>query len=168
MAFKLRAANESDHDFLYAVIREAFREVAERQYGSWEDLDQRRRFFSKLRRVAYRIIDVNGMPVGLVAATVHEDHVFLDDLAILPEHQNQGIGSAVLLSEVRAAHAIAKPLRLHTPRVNRALSFYARRGFVETGRDEGFVNLERAAQQPVATDERAPSPRSVARSQQNR
>jgi GNAT superfamily N-acetyltransferase len=168
MAFKLRDTKESDHDFLYTVVREAFRDVAERQYGSWDELDQQRRFFSKLRRVAYRIIEVNGILVGLVAATVHEDHVFLDDLAILPEYQNQGIGSAVLLSEVRAAHATGKPLRLHTPRVSRALSFYARHGFVETGHDEGFVNLERAAQQPVAADGHAPSLRSVACPQQNR
>lgn len=142
--FTLRNATESERALVCDILLEAFRDIAERRFGARANVEHRRRLAEKFQRVSYRIIEVEGLAVGVVAASRHHDHVFLDDLAILPRHQSQGIGSAVLQSEVEAAHRRGKPLRLHTPRSGCAVSFYARRGFVETGRSDDFVDFEKA------------------------
>jgi len=142
MNIQLRAATSADHPLLHSLNRAAYEALATRLFGSWDDIAQRARFEEKIQRLPFRIIELEHQPVGAISSSEHEDHVFLDELVILPELQSRGIGSRVLLLELREAHACKKPLRLHTARLNRAQEFYRRHGFVETGRDEMFINME--------------------------
>ena len=143
-SFRIRNAAQSDNVTVRNILLEAFREVAERQFGPRAEVEHRTRLTIKLSRVRYRLIEIGDHAVGVVATSLHDDHVFLDDLAVLPSHQGRGIGSAVLRLEVEHAHRLGKPLRLHTPRVGQAVPFYVRHGFVETGRGEDFVDFENA------------------------
>ncbi len=115
-----------------------------RQHGSWDDEFQQARFGKKLQSVQFRIVLLDNQPVGAVASTEHDDHIFLNELLILPEFQNRGIGSRLLVGELRHADLLGKPIRLHTLRLNRAQDLYKRHGFIETCRDEIYVNMERA------------------------
>jgi GNAT superfamily N-acetyltransferase len=63
-------------------------------------------------------------------------------LQVLPEFQNQGIGSEILSVEVARAEALNKPVRLHVLMQSPARDFYKKNGFVETGSDEVFVDME--------------------------
>jgi ribosomal protein S18 acetylase RimI-like enzyme len=144
-AFTLRPAEAADHEFLQTLIREAFSELVVQQYGPWNDAEQRRRLSEKLRCVAYRIVELDGSRVGAIASTVNADHVFLDDLVILPARQRRGLGAALLRAELAQARALGKPLRLHVPLMSRAVTFYERHGFVEIGRDENYITLESPA-----------------------
>ena len=140
---RTRPATPADHPFLRRLNRAAYEPLATRLFGSWDDAAQQLRFEEKVTRYDLRIIEVNCQAVGAVASSEHEDHVFLHDLMIAPESQSRGIGAAILLGEVEHARSLNKPLRLHTARLNRALQFYRRHGFVETGRDEMFIDMER-------------------------
>jgi len=144
MDLQLRPATVTDHAFLERLNREAYEELVTRQYGSWDDECQRARFGKKLQSVQFRIVLLGNQPVGAVSSTEHDDHILLNELLILPEFQNRGIGSAVLVGEVRHADLLGKPVRLHTLRLNRAQELYKRHGFIETGGDEIFVNMGRA------------------------
>lgn len=97
---------------------------------------------NKLRELHFRILELDGRPIGAVATSEREDHLFLHEMMVLPEHQNRGIGSLVLRLVMGEARELGKPLRLHTARLNRALALYKRHGFVETGRDEMFIRME--------------------------
>lgn len=144
MTIKLRAATPADHQLLHRLNRAAYETLATRLFGSWDDTSQRARLENKIQRFPFRIIELDAQGVGAISSSVYEDHVFLHELVILPELQSRGIGSFVLLLELRDAQALQKPLRLHTARLNRAQEFYRRHGFAETGRDEMFINMESA------------------------
>jgi ribosomal protein S18 acetylase RimI-like enzyme len=141
---QLRPATVGDQPFLQGLYREAYKERVTRQYGSWDDEFQRARFARKLQSVQFRIVALNNQPVGAVSSTEHDDHILLNELLILPEFQNRGIGSRVLIGEIQHADQVGKPIRLHTLRLNRAQELYRRYGFIETGRDETYINMERA------------------------
>lgn len=142
MNLHLRAATPADHPFLRRLNREAYEALAVRLFGSWDDEKQRVRLENKLRDLRFRIIELDAYAVGALASTEREDHVFLNEMLILPAFQGRGIGSVVLRLELRDAQAKGKPLRLHTARLNRAQELYRRHGFRETGRDEMFINME--------------------------
>jgi ribosomal protein S18 acetylase RimI-like enzyme len=142
LQIQIRPSTPADHQFLHRLNRAAYEPLAARLFGSWDESARRARFEDKIQRHEYWIIDLDLQPVGAISSTEHEDHVFLNDLMILPEVQNQGVGSSVLHLELCRGRASGKPLRLHTARLNRAQGFYQRHGFIETGSDEVFINLE--------------------------
>jgi ribosomal protein S18 acetylase RimI-like enzyme len=148
MNLRFRVATTADHPFLRRLDRAAYEPLAVRLFGAWDEAKQRARMDYKLRELRFRIIEQGGRAVGAVATSEHEDHVFLHEMMILPEHQNRGLGSLVLESELRDARALGKPLRLHTARLNRAQELYKRHGFRVTGGDEMFINMESPCPRP--------------------
>ncbi len=143
MSIYLRPALESDQAFLRRLHRAAYEALTVRLYGEWNDGREEERFAAKVQRAAYQVIERGGQRVGAVSRSELDDHIRLYDLMILPAQQRCGIGSQVLLAEVE--RAAGKPLRLHTSVMNDgAQRFYRRQGFVEVGRDEEFVDFERA------------------------
>jgi ribosomal protein S18 acetylase RimI-like enzyme len=80
--------------------------------------------------------------VGVLVLWPHPDHVLVDTLAIAPEEQGGGIGSALLdRAELTAIETGANVVRLYTnAAMTEALAFYPRRGFVELDRrtEQGF------------------------------
>jgi ribosomal protein S18 acetylase RimI-like enzyme len=144
MNLRLRAAKSEDRAFLHELNRLAYEDVVTRQFGVWDDRAQRQRFDSKLQRAAFRIVELAGQPIAAVWSSEHDDHVFLHELLVLPEFQNRGLGSEILRRELARAEAVRKPMRLHTLVLNRAQEFYKRHGFIETGRGDVYVDMERA------------------------
>ncbi|MGT2424712.1 GNAT family N-acetyltransferase [Amnibacterium kyonggiense] len=80
--------------------------------------------------------------VGVLVVWPHPDHLLVDVLAVAPSAQGSGVG-ATLLAHARATAARTgrDRLRLHTNAgMTESLAWYARQGFVETGRgrEDGF------------------------------
>lgn len=79
-------------------------------------------------------------PIGRLYVDRRADEIRVVDIALLPEHRRQGIGSALLeniLAEAAAAH---KPVRIHVEKFNPALRLYQRLGFHQV-RDTGVYFL---------------------------
>jgi ribosomal protein S18 acetylase RimI-like enzyme len=62
-----------------------------------------------------------------------ETEVLLKFIEVLPEYQNQGIGTAVIKSVLEQAHHTGRPVGLQVLKVNPARSLYERLGFLTTG-----------------------------------
>ena len=146
MRVSIRVATPLDHDWLRQLNRLAYRDVVTREFGEWDDPAQTEQFDSKLQQAAFRIVELEGRPIAAVWSKECEDHVYLHELIVLPEFQDRGIGSHVLSLEVGRADALRKPLRLHVLALSRARGLYARNGFIETTRDDVFVDMERPVQ----------------------
>lgn len=142
MTTQVRPATEDDTPFLVGLACAAYRDVVTRQFGGWNERDQAARFAAKIARLPFDVGELAGRPVAAVSVSVHADHVFLNDLLVLPEFQDRGIGSDLLEREIGRARRLGLPLRLHTLRLNRALGLFERHGFVVTGRGPTFVDLE--------------------------
>jgi ribosomal protein S18 acetylase RimI-like enzyme len=140
----LRAATEDDTPFLVSLACQAYHDVVARQFGAWNEHEQSERFAAKLARLPFEVGLLAGQPVAAVSSSVHPDHVFLNDLLVLPEFQNRGIGSELLEREIHRARELGLPLRLHTLRDSRAVHLFERHGFIVTARRDAYTDLERA------------------------
>jgi GNAT superfamily N-acetyltransferase len=73
---------------------------------------------------------IDEQPVGVLALEERPTELFLALIEILPSHQGQGLGSAVISDVQRRAAARGLPLTLRVLRVNPAQRLYQRLGFV--------------------------------------
>jgi|SRR6187399_644842 len=137
-----RGAEVSDHAFLRTLHHAAYREVITRQFGEWDESEQDMWFEKGLGEAAFRIIDADGVRVGAIGVQDAPDHLFLDALQLLPEFQNQGIGTLVLLAELERAMALGLPVRLRVLHQNRARQLYERHGFRIKGVTEAHYLMQ--------------------------
>jgi GNAT superfamily N-acetyltransferase len=91
------------------------------------------------------VADVEGEVAGVLVLEAHEDHLLVENVAVEPGRQGQGIGRALLaFAEQHAANLGLPELRLYTHvkmTENRAL--YARLGYREDEErvEEGFTRV---------------------------
>lgn len=86
--------------------------------------------------------DDAGAVAGIVVLLAKPDHVLLDNIAVRPDRQGQGIGRRlVAFAEAETRRRGFAELRLYTHRkMVENIALYRRLGFVETGRgsDAGY------------------------------
>ena len=142
MELTTRPADESDTSFAREVHHRAYREVVERQFGSWVDEQQDRFFESNWAGSTFEIVVCDGRPCGYVCIEDRDDDIHVREIAVAPEYQGQGIGSAILRDVMERARTRRVPVRLGTLHKNRALGLYRKLGFQEVGRTATHVLLE--------------------------
>ena len=148
-----RSADASDTEFARDAHHRAYRDVVERQFGSWNREQQDGFFDRNWAGGGFQVLLYDNMPCGYVAVEQRKDDVYVRELVILPEFQNQGIGSAVLAEVFDLANSLEVPVRLQVLRENRARLLYERLGFTETGRTSTHILFERGTgnQEPTIT-----------------
>jgi ribosomal protein S18 acetylase RimI-like enzyme len=138
----LREALAADGAFLLSLAREAYREVLSRQFDGWNEAVHGKRFMEKVATLPFWVAEVNGEPVAAVSSSLHDDHLRVNELLVLPAFQNRGIGAQLLHREIERARVAGVPVRLYTLRLNRAVEFYERHGFVVTARRDEYIDFE--------------------------
>jgi len=148
-----RPAVEADEPFLRALYASTRPEVAgwpdepreaflahqfEAQRAGWDEM------FPEAR---HEVILCDGHSVGRVWVDWTDTECLIVDLALLPEHRRQGIGTQVVRELLADADRRGLPVRAHVERTNApSLAFWTRLGFAETLGDALFVEIERPAQ----------------------
>jgi ribosomal protein S18 acetylase RimI-like enzyme len=135
----LRPERPEDESFLYAVYASTREE--ELTLTNW-DAPMRRAFldhqFNAMRQ-GYRsmfpdgeflIVEIDGRPVGRLVVHRAAAEIRVVDLALLPAHQNQGIGTFLMRQICDQAD---RPVRLSVLKHNRAFLWYERMGFAKAG-----------------------------------
>jgi N-acetylglutamate synthase-like GNAT family acetyltransferase len=100
----IRDANKADKDILIALIRDSFRDVADKFALTVENCPKFPAFNAKERiegdfekGLKFYILEVNGRACGCVALEkAGPDVCYLGRLAVLPEYRNQGFGKALV------------------------------------------------------------------------
>ncbi|MGC7095827.1 GNAT family N-acetyltransferase [Amycolatopsis lurida] len=135
----LRQATAADEEFCFQLHKASLGEYVAELWG-WEDEVQRehhRRVFVPER---WRIVTVDGTDAGVLVVEAHPEGWYLGRIELLPEYQGRGIGGVLIQ---RLADR-GTPLHLEVLAVNRrALEFYRRHGFRETGRHAHKIHLRR-------------------------
>ncbi len=72
------------------------------------------------------------MTVGTLSFHIQPDHIRFGEFYLLPQHQNRGIGSALLAHCRRVADSLALPVRLEYLHWNPVSAICRRHGHVET------------------------------------
>jgi GNAT superfamily N-acetyltransferase len=78
------------------------------------------------------IIAAKGIWVGRLVVRANDDGIHIVDIALLPDHQNQGIGQEVINYLKKQAQARNQPLTLNADETSRAYEWYLDRGFTTT------------------------------------
>jgi len=110
-AYRLELMPPSDFEFLYDQI-------------------VRSQLLDGLNAEAFASIFVGRLRVGAIAVEHHETHIQIEDLYILQEFQNKGIGTAIILDIIEEAYQSHKPVRLRVLSSSPARVLYERLGFV--------------------------------------
>ena len=104
---------------------------------------QQRWYETAYPEAEHRIILCDGEPIGRILVNRAPESLLLVDIALLPEHQNRGIGAKYLRELNEESDKSGLPVRLQVLKNNPAQRLYERLGFVKTGEDELYLQMER-------------------------
>ncbi len=85
-----------------------------------------------------RVAVANDEIVGVLVMWPEDDHLYVDNVAVLPTAQGLGVGTALLkVAEAVARETSQSEIRLYTNELMVTnLDYYPRRGYVETHRSD--------------------------------
>ena len=134
-----RSAAPADAAAIEAIVRVA--------YAKWvpvigrEPLPMRADYDKAVREHQFELAIEDGRIVGLIETIAHDDHIWIENVAVTPEAQGRGIGRQLLDSAERTAvEAGLRELRLLTNGAFKAnVSLYKRQGYA-VDREEPFMN----------------------------
>lgn len=136
----LRRVTPEDDEFLlalYSSTREAelaqveWVEGQKDQFLRWQFQLQRSEYETRFPDAEYYVVLLDDQPAGRIWIGSDDEQIRLLDIALLPEYQSRGAGTALLRRLIERATLEGKPLR-HMVFVlnNDAHRFYERLGFI--------------------------------------
>ncbi|MBV8633352.1 MAG: GNAT family N-acetyltransferase [Burkholderiaceae bacterium] len=159
---QLRPITDDDEGFLsalYASTREA--EMNELDWDAAQKADflalqfrmQHQYYQQHYKQACFDIVMLGEKPVGRLYHQWGGHEVRIMDIALLPEHRNQGLGSALIGALLQLADRRGLEVSLHAEYYNPVLAMYGRLGFQEVGENGVYRKLVR---NPIAASDAAP------------
>ncbi|MDX8496068.1 GNAT family N-acetyltransferase [Mesorhizobium sp. VK22B] len=138
-SIEFRPAGPADAAAIKIIVRAA--------YTKWvlvigrEPLPMRADYDKALDEHQFELAIEGGRIVGLIETMVHDDHIWIENVAVAPEAQGRGIGRKLLDSaERKAVEAGRRELRLLTNGAFEAnVLLYRKHGYT-IDREEPFMN----------------------------
>lgn len=123
-------------------------DIVERAYGGYVERIGMRPgpmnadYGEQVARGLVSVVEDGGALVGLLVVVEHRDHMLVENVAVDPRRQGEGIGAALLAHAEECARAAGLgEMRLYThAKMTENRAMYARLGYRETDRrdEEGF------------------------------
>ena len=144
-----RPIRDEDQEFLYQVY--ASTREDELAQVDWDE-DRKQSFLrmqfraqdtyyqDQFKSAEFRLILLDGEPIGRLYTDRREDEIRVIDIALLPQQRGAGIGTGLLRDLLAEGQAAGKPVRIHVERFNPALRLYERLGFKQI-EDQGVYFL---------------------------
>ena len=149
---KLRRVTPGDDSFLLSVYASTrAQELAQVQWETgqreafvkWQFEMQRREYDARFPDADYNVIEIDGQPVGRIWIGRSNNEIRLLDIALLPDFQNRGAGTLLLMDLIDEARSNGKRLRHMVFVLNDdADRFYERLGFVVIEDMGGYKHME--------------------------
>lgn len=152
MPVSLRPYRADDLDFLfrlYASIRRheiaafGWPEAQQQAFFRMQFTAQQRWYDQMYPQARHEIVEQNGAAIGRMLVECQAQAMLLVDIALLPEHRGQGIGGELVGQLIEQCDREKVPLRLQVLQANPALRLYERLGFVKTGEDQIYFQMEK-------------------------
>ena len=91
---------------------------------------------------SFDVVLVDGERAGRLYLNRGDSEIRIVDIALLPDHRGNGVGSALLRDLLAEADAAGKRVTIHVERQNRALGLYERLGFHQAGEQGVYLRME--------------------------
>ena len=142
--YQFRFATKDDYNFLYNLNENTMKEYYIETYGSWDEEVERNFFDESFNSIKYLIILIDGQDIGCLAVTRNNADIFINEIQILSQYQNKGIGKMILDSIINDSQRLKIPINLEVLKVNkRAQAFYDRIGFIKSGETDSHYIMRR-------------------------
>ena len=150
-SISLRPATTEDEEFLLEVFKSSrgddlrelrWEEDRIREFLGMQFEAQQRLYENEYQQAADQIVLCEGELAGRLMVERREHEIRCVDVALLPAHQNAGIGAFLIRSLQGEAELANKPLRLRVIRFSRAVSLFERLGFVRTSETGTHFQME--------------------------
>lgn len=144
MKYNFRNCTLDDFDFLFELKKQNFKWYVDKIWG-WNDEDQQQRLKQDLEEhLAHkRIILIDNKLAGVyVIHTTENGDLFINEISILKEYQNKGIGRKILEEQLKENHLKGIRTILQVFKDNPAKSLYERLGFKVYGETETHYQME--------------------------
>jgi GNAT superfamily N-acetyltransferase len=102
-----------------------------------------------------QVVEEDGVPIGHLVVVDRADHLYLDQLVLVPDARGRGIGSELVRGVMDTADMLGLPVRLTVADRSRPRELFERLGLWVTNVDNGCASMEwsRAPDRPVTTIE---------------
>jgi GNAT superfamily N-acetyltransferase len=142
MLYSLRPATDADRAWLDELRRAAYEPLFCATWGGWDESRHQRHFAATWQQGRIQLIEVSGQPIGMIQVHERDDCVEVGEIQILPEHQNNGLGTQLLVEVIDRARPQGRDVILSTGLMNSgAHRLYERLGFEETERSDSKVYM---------------------------
>jgi ribosomal protein S18 acetylase RimI-like enzyme len=122
--FLLRLYASTHDDLLSALPPEPGSQILRQQFQT-----QLAYYTATFPAARYDVITLAGAAAGRLYVNRSGSELRILDIALLPEHRGQGLGTQILRTLLAEAETAGLPIRLHVERENSALRLYQRLGF---------------------------------------
>ena len=126
MQYTIHKATPIDIDILDLIHTENMKDYVEKNY-SWNPQLFRDRFISD----EYQVIEIDNIVIGFMKIISSEAKIYLGEIQISKDFQNQGIGTSLIQSVIQEARSNNKKLWLKVLKGNPAKKLYQRLGFTK-------------------------------------
>lgn len=138
----MRPALPDDVGFYYRLTHEVMFEHIVQTWGDWDAPLTWQNAQEFAQSISGWVMQIDDWSAGLIDVKHRETELFVVDVYVLPEYQNQGLGKHVMQCLIAYAQTIELPIRLAVLQVNqRAQLFYQRLGFVVERKDERYFYM---------------------------
>lgn len=124
--YTLRPVTAEDFDFLWRLKVATLKPYIEQTFG-WEE-DVAKQFLRRVMQGADLVL-VDGQPAGILKVVIEGDWMHLAEIGLLPERQNQGLGTRIIRDVIDKAESLGLPIELQVFADNPAAKLYERLGF---------------------------------------
>lgn len=140
-----RPATPDDYDFLYALHKAAMKESVARMWG-WNEAWQQDYFQKKFDPSEREVLQWQGQDIGTISVRETAEDLYLALIAILPEFQGRGWGTAVIQNLIHQTQQTGKTFTLHVLKTNpEAQKLYERLGLQVIAEEEYKYKMQLAS-----------------------
>lgn len=145
-----RPIKPSDKPFLYRVYASTRPDIAMLNTSGEEKTKLLRsqfkaqtfHFHTHFSDADFLLVLKGKQPIGRLYIHRRADEIRVIDIALLPEHRGQGIGTKLLVDILKEGRVADKPVRLHVEKYMSAIRFYERLGFVKIAEKDYHFLME--------------------------
>ena len=142
MLYSLRHARDTDRAWLEELRRAVYEHLFHATWGGWDETRHQRHFAATWKKGRIQLIEVRGQPIGMIQLLELEACVEVGEIQVLPEYQNKGLGTQLLVEVIDRARQQGRDIILSAGLMNvGAHRLYARLGFEETERSDTHVHM---------------------------
>ena len=148
---QLRLSRPEDRDFLfrlYASTREeelrpfAWTPVQQEAFLRMQFNAQQQWYAATYSSAETKIIEKDHEPIGRMIVQRASGTWRLLDISLLPEHRGRGIGGELIRTLIKECGTSGAVLQLQVLNTNPAQRLYVRLGFLKTGEDQIYTQME--------------------------